>query len=453
MKKEKIKNESLASIMIIKNSPIYFIILVFPFLACQTTAQIKNEPVQSSVCFEIKGISKPVKEIEKKEGVLKVDGELTVAAVGDIIPHSNVNKTAFYHKIVKDNISTNNFGYDFLFREVTQELKADISIANYESPIAPVSGKEGRPFVFNSSRHLLRAARDAGINIFNISNNHIYDQGIGGMDETLAIFREEKVDFIGTFKNDRPIPFYIEKNNIKVAIFGFTTLINYESGIKIPGNILEYIRKYNPEIDIQSIKEAKSKSDIVIVYIHWGEEYEIDPHQKQREIADQLINAGADIIIGGHPHVLQPFELIASNDWRIVPVAFSMGNFISNQSRNYVYPISGAKEGNPRDSAILRFKIKKYSYGDISFTVISDLYFVPLWTNNNTILYSKGLEDNLTIYVFPIVKRIDELKKMIESETDEKNKKLLLLELDNLYFRLNNIKSTLKTDLIMDCIK
>ncbi|MGC9042482.1 MAG: CapA family protein [Myxococcota bacterium] len=426
---------------------IAYAVLVASFIlsACQTATHLKPEGCQQQIIFEIQGISHPVKDISENRALLRLEGEISVASVGDIIPHNNVKKAASQGNIVQGGRSINNEGFDTLFENVKEYLKADVTIANYESPIAPINGSSGQPFVFNSDTSLLRAARDANINLFNIANNHIYDQDIKGFLETIENFESEKIRYIGTYTDDKPRPLFLERNGIRVAFFGFTTLLNNQPDY---GRLREYVRKYIGEKDTEEIRKAKEKADIVIVYIHWGEEYKKEPDESQISLADELIEAGADIIIGGHPHILQPLSLIASNDMRIVPVAFSMGNFISNQSRNYAFPISGEDEGRTRDSAILRFKLKKYSYNDISFTVVSELYFVPLWTYNNNIQFSKGVEKRLKIYPFPITERIEQLNKAIVVEKDENRKKELLLELENLLLRLKLIKGTLGEDYV-----
>lgn len=424
------------------------IILLVISEGCKTTPQLRPEPQVNNIYFEIQGLSKPAHHIEQPEVRLKIDAEVTIAAIGDIIPHQNVKKAASMHNILNDNgISQNNEGYDYLYERVSELLKSDITIANYESPLAPSTGSGSRPFIFNSDLHFLRAARTANINVFNIANNHIYDQDLNGFLETLKNFNDEKIKYIGIYNkyNNKPIPLVIEEKGIKICIFGFTTLLN-----NIPNyqSVNEYVRKFDNEIDTKAIQEAKSKYDIVIVYIHWGDEYQKEPNSLQREIAENLINHGADIIIGSHPHILQPLELTVSKDGRVVPIAFSMGNFISNQSRNYYFPISGADEGRTRDSAILRFKVTKYSFGDISFCTISDLHFIPLWTHNNTLFYSRGIDKKLEIYVFPIINRISELRKIIEEEKEETRKKEFLMELENLLFRLKIIKSTIGEDFV-----
>ncbi|MCX7943666.1 MAG: CapA family protein [Deltaproteobacteria bacterium] len=423
-------------------------LIIILFLDCRSTSQIASDYPKTIVKFEVHGISRSIQKADGHEGLLKLDGELSVSAVGDIIPHQNVKKSASHHNIVKNGVSVNNDGYDYLFEKVSDKLKSDITIANFESPIAPSTGDTGRPFVFNSEIGLLRAASRANINVFNIANNHIYDQGIDGFVETLKLFNSEKVMYMGFYSRlngDKPVPLVIEKNGMRVAIFGFTTLLN---NLPDYSSLNEYVRKYDNNVDIPAIEDARGKYDVIIVYIHWGQEYLKEPDSVQREIASQLVNAGADIVIGGHPHVLQTFELMASDEGSVVPVIFSMGNFISNQSRNYFYPISPLDEGRTRDSAILRFKIKKYSFGSFSFCVVSELYFVPLWTHNNNIFYSRGLEKKLEIYVLPIFERIDEIQKGLKSEQDNRRKKQLLLELENLLVRLDIIKSTLGAEYV-----
>lgn len=421
------------------------LVLLTILCACQSAPEVRTERCEQKILFEIKGVSQPTEKIQRERTTLAVAGEVTISAVGDIIPHSNVKKAANFGNIIKDGRSVNNEGYDTLFEKVREHLEADITIANYESPIAPKSGSEGKPYVFNSDINLLRASKSANINLFNIANNHIYDQDIKGFIETIDNFKSEDARYVGTYIDDKPYPQYIEKNGIKIAFFGLTTLLNNQPDYT---KLKEYVRKYNPLLDIEEIKKAKEKSDVVIVYIHWGEEYKKEPDESQLKIVDELVEAGADIIIGGHPHILQPLNLIATKDKRVVPVAFSMGNFISNQSRNYVFPISSIDEGRTRDSAILRFKIKKYSYQNISFTVVSELFFIPLWTYNNNLLALRGIEKRLQIYVFPISERIEEIKKLLEIEKDVNKRKELLLELENLLLRLKVIKETIGEDYV-----
>lgn len=412
---------------------------------CATPPLHTNTRQKTVVYLQIDGLPSRLKKENYVEGVARIESELTVSAVGDIIPHNNIKRVAGMHRIVTGRECINNGGYDYLFEMVRDLLRSDITIANYESPVAPRTGLKGEPFIFNSDLDLVRAVKKANINVFNIANNHIYDQKLDGFVESLENFSKEKVDIIGIYRSDVPQPLVIDKNNVKVSIFGFTTLLNNLPKYKEDGL---FVRRLDLTKDIHAIKNAKSVSDVVIVYIHWGEEYRKEPSDSQREIAEALAEAGADIIIGGHPHVLQPLALIPTKDGRVVPVAFSLGNFISNQSRNYHYPVSSVDEGRTRDSVIMKFSLKKFVYEGGSFVVVADLRFVPLWTYNNNLYFSKGFKESLEIYPFPIVERLMGLKGLIEEAKDNKEKINLIMEYENLNLRLKTIRDTVGEDYV-----
>ncbi|MEK6681916.1 MAG: CapA family protein [Nitrospirota bacterium] len=376
-------------------------------------------------------------------------GEVSIAAVGDIIPHGYVKKSASIQNETAGDGSLNNNGYDFLFQKIKNHLNADIAIGNFESPIAPNSGNDGMPFVFNAPAAMAAATKGAGINVFNIANNHIYDQGYKGLLETVDHLKTLSIDHIGLYENDTPAPLIIEKNNIKAGIIGLTTLLNI-----FPEDAKDslYVRKFDPDRDINIISEAKKRVDFLIVYLHWGNEYKKEPSAEQADYAARLAEAGADIIIGSHPHVLQPVSLVVKNDGAVVPVIYSLGNLISNQSRYYVWGVSNEDVGRTRDSAILRFKIKKVRQGDLSSTMISELYFIPLWGYNNTLLYEKKIDKMLTIYPSPIYEEMERIEKEIEQIKGIEEKagllKKLLTEYEMLRARLEIIKNTIGEDYI-----
>ena len=130
-----------------------------------------------------------------------------------------------------------------------------------------------------------------------------------------------------------------------------------------------------------SIKQMKKKgADIVAVYIHWGEEYQLKQNAKQQEIAQKLCDLGVDVIIGGHPHVVQPMDLLTSTDGKHKTVCvYSMGNFVSNQRRN----LMGLKTGHTEDGLIFEMKFSKYSDGTVVFDSVDA---IPTWVH----LYSEN---------------------------------------------------------------
>lgn len=392
---------------------------------------------------------KAVTDNSRQDAGFFADGEISIAAVGDIIPHEYIKKSASIHNEAAGDASLNNNGYDFLFHKIRNYLNADITVGNFESPIAPNSGNGGMPFVFNAPAAMAAAAKGAGINVLNIANNHIYDQGYKGLLETIDHLKQRSINHVGLYENDAPLPLIIEKNNIKVGIIGLTMLLNI---FPEDAKSFLYVRKFDPERDISVISEAKKRVDFLIVYIHWGNEYKKEPSAEQADYAARLAEAGADIIIGSHPHVLQPASLIVKNDGAVVPVIYSLGNLISNQSRHYVWGVSHEDVGRTRDSVILRFNIKKMRQGDLSSTMLAELYFIPLWGYNNTLLYEKKIDKMLAIYPSPIYEEMKRIEKEIEQIKGTEGKadllKRLLTEHEMLRARLDIIKKTVGEDYI-----
>lgn len=147
------------------------------------------------------------------------------------------------------------------------------------------------------------------INMVSLGNNHILNFGTDGVRQTVDFLKENKIDYFGSPLDDKNI--YIEKkiNGLKIA------LVNYNQFLKL-----------GTENISAKIKEAKTKNDIVIVYTHWGKEYELIQSESQRNIAHDFINSGADLIIGSHPHVVQPIEIYKNK-----AIFYSLGNFVFDQ--------------------------------------------------------------------------------------------------------------------------
>jgi poly-gamma-glutamate synthesis protein (capsule biosynthesis protein) len=124
----------------------------------------------------------------------------------------------------------------------------------------------------------------------------------------------------------------------------------------------------------------------VVVSLHWGTEYEPQPREEDVELAHQLADAGALVVIGHHPHVLQPVELYRRADGRTALIAYSLGNFVSNQSRKYVHGVTPEKVAATRDGAFLRVALARKDYGHgVVRTELDGADFLPLWTENDTV--------------------------------------------------------------------
>ena len=149
------------------------------------------------------------------------------------------------------------------------------------------------------------------------------------------------------------------------------------------------------------MRRARALADAVVVSIHWGDEYHHQPLPRQREVAARLVEAGADVILGTHPHVLQPVEWVERGGRRGL-VAFSLGNFISNQDRAYQAAQDPVEAGDSRDGVAFQCRLVKERLADGSVRVdVRDLRCEPLWTLNNWADFSSGRARRREIRVIP----------------------------------------------------
>lgn len=221
-------------------------------------------------------------------------------------------------------------GYNFPYQYLGNLFrKDDLTIANLETPVtAGGVGALNKTYVYKSSPKALTALATAGIDTVNLANNHILDQGTVGLLDTLKNLDEQGIAYAGAGRNAKEAyaPHYFERKGIKIALLGVTRVIpkaNWNAGAKQPG----VAGAYDSTAIVKSIREARMRADLVIVIAHWGKERAtaLEPHQT--ELAHAFIDAGADLVIGGHPHVLQGMEQYKGK-W----IAYSTGNFIFSKS-------------------------------------------------------------------------------------------------------------------------
>lgn len=234
--------------------------------------------------------------------------------VGDTMMSGNVEKTLLAN------------GYDYPFVHVKSLfLQDDITIANLETPITDKGlPAENKSFVYKSSPLAVPAMKAAGIDVVNLANNHSMDQGVPGLLDTFAALDANQIEYVGAGKNAERAyaPVFIEKNGIKIAILGSSRVIpetSWFAGEAQPG----MAASYDPTLAVKAIEQANSQADLVVVIAHWGKERTDHPVDHQIELSRAYIDAGADLIVGGHPHVLQGFERY-KDKW----IAYSLGNFI-----------------------------------------------------------------------------------------------------------------------------
>jgi poly-gamma-glutamate synthesis protein (capsule biosynthesis protein) len=286
-------------------------------------------------------------------------------------------------------------GFEPMWAEVEPIFRgADLAFGNLETPVAPLMGKPGVPYVFNAPADLPQALKRSGFSILSTANNHAYDQGARGLVETRTRLIVEGLIPIGSGKDraSAQAPKILERHGIRIAFLAWTDIfnLNYNRGRNEP-----WVNRLDLADAFEAVRAARQQADAVVVSLHWGVEDQHEPSPRQRDVAAELFEAGADLILGHHPHVLQPLETLHVNG-RQVAVAYSLGNFISNQNRTYLASRMPLVQGDERDSAAVVATFLRTASGRAELAKIG---YIPLWTENNWREVNAGEAKEREIYV------------------------------------------------------
>ena len=284
-----------------------------------------------------------------------------ICFVGDLMCHSTQYE---YAKVDADS-----FDFTGVFTEVSPYLSsADLTVGNLETVIAGEDKKySGYPY-FNAPDDFIYALKVAGFDLLTTANNHALDQGWEGVKRTIDVLDKYKIHRTGTFNSqeDQDSIRIFQINSIKIAILAYSENIE---GISIPKGKNFVINLIDENKIKRDIDKARTKNvDVVLIFLHYGTEYKREPNNYQKEVVQKIIDDGADIIIGSHPHVVEPFDLFKTNGGKLDTgfVAYSLGNFISNQRWRY----SDA-------GVILNIQISKNLFADSIY--ICDINYLPTW--------------------------------------------------------------------------
>ncbi|MEG3849860.1 CapA family protein [Microcoleus sp. herbarium19] len=260
--------------------------------------------------------------------------EAKLIAVGDIMMHSIQTRSGYDAK-------RQTYNFDSFFTPVKDILsKGDWVIGNLETPLAgeDAGGYTGYP-LFNAPAQLADAAKKAGFNILTTANNHALDRGEKGVIRTIANLRDRKIASTGTAASvaEASKPLISTKNSISLAILAYTYSTN---GIPIPKGKDYLVSLIDEKKIVKDIAKARKQgADIVTISLHFGDEYQRQPNPQQKQLVENLLKAGADIILGSHPHVVQPYKIFKfpgkNGKTRKAVAIYSMGNFISGQTKDY----------------------------------------------------------------------------------------------------------------------
>ena len=269
---------------------------------------------------------KAAKDLQIKREKAKV--EVSISMVGDVLMHNPTLKSGLQED--------GSYNYDHLFKNVKEHMKnADISLANQEVILGGTDlGISAYP-AFNAPQELGDSLVKSGFNTILHATNHTLDKGEKGVDSALTYWKEKHPETtvlgIHESQEDRDQIYIFEKRGFKIAILNYTYGVN---GNRIPEDrpyIVDLMDKSQMEKDIQKANEL---ADYVIVCPHWGTEYVFEATDEQKEWTDFFLKQGVDLVIGTHPHVIEPVEWVEDGENKML-VFYSLGNFVSCQDKWY----------------------------------------------------------------------------------------------------------------------
>jgi len=364
---------------------------------------LKNDQVYSLVLeeeefkafneFVDKGIAKKLEKVREP----KIE-RIQIVSVGDIMCHSPQYKSVYKGE-----------KYDFTswFIDVKQYIEgADIAIANLETTFSGQEKKYSGYPQFNTPKELGSSLKEAGFDIITTANNHSLDRRNHGITTTLNELDKLELRHTGTFRNDKEQENILVEDvkGIKIALMSYTYGTN---GIPIPKENPKAVNIINREKMLSDIKKARNQGvDLIIFSLHFGQEYQRKQNRNQEEIVDFLFKNGVDIVLGSHPHVIQPVDFKevkrANGENKNCFVIYSQGNFISNQRKRYT------------DSGLITILNIEKNFETEEANIV-DYSFIPTWVDRS---YYKN---RLDYRILPVEKGISNYEEGIDKLISEKD--------------------------------
>lgn len=356
--------------------------------------------------------SNNVQENQKKE----TDTTFTLTAIGDVMCHNTQYMDAY-------DSNTGTYDFSYVFDNISSYTKtADICIGNLETSFAGEDKGYSNYPTFNSPDSLADSLKRIGVDVLSTAGNHALDMGFSGLSRTIDVLDKADISHLGTYKTqedqDKVLIKYVK--GVKIAFINYTYGTN---GISVPSDKKFCINLIDKDLIKKHIETAKNQNaDIIVACMHWGTEYQTKQNSEQKELADFLFQNGVNVIIGNHPHVIQPMEkrtvTLEDGSTRDGFVAYALGNFICDQ--NAV---------NTRDSIILNLKITKHTDGSIT---IDNYDYVPIY------MYKDSSVSKHKMKILDINKTIYNYEHNLDDSITEKIYNLMKTELDRITKILND---------------
>ncbi len=327
----------------------------------------------------------------------------TVAVTGDLLMHEPIITNAKF---------TEGYNFDSIYTYFKEYAsKADYAVANLETTLRGTEdgySYSGYP-QFNCPDEIIDATKDAGFDMLLTANNHSYDTRLKGMLRTLEVVDEKGLDRLGIVKDETEKRYrVVDVNGVKIGMLCYTyETDNDEGDVALNGiplsdeakglvNAFSYgeLDTFYAKAEEQIAAMKQEGAECTVLYIHWGEEYQTTENKNQNTIAQKMCDLGFDVIVGGHPHVVQPVELLTSSvdEAHKTVCIYSVGNAVSNQRRERM----NLKTGHTEDGVLFSVTFSKYSDGTVR---LEGCDLLPTWVN---MFNSKALDGKKVYQIIPL---------------------------------------------------
>ena len=342
----------------------------------------------------------------------------TLTSLGDTLCHNTQYWDAY-------NSKTNEYDFSYVYEDIKNyTLSSDITIGSLETTFAGKEKGYSNYPTFNTPDSLATALKNIGVDVVSLAGNHALDYGYTGLCRTIDVFDNIGLSHLGTYKTaeDQEKILIKDVKGVKIAFINYTYGTN---GIPLPSGKDFCVNLIDKDFIKKQINQAKEQNvDMIVACMHWGTEYRTTANSEQKDLANFLFENGVDVILGNHPHVLEPMEkktiTLQDGTTKDVFVVYALGNFTADQ-----------RDEITRDSAILNLTITKNSNGKIS---IDKVNYIPIYMYKNT---------NVSIHKFKIL----DIEKTIKDYEEGTNTSINSTVYNNLKKQLEKIKSILGDEL------
>lgn len=298
-------------------------------------------------------------------GFTKEDTDIAFVVFGDNLIHEPIYQFGLHNT---------NESFDFLFdsKNIKEAIAAsDVAIINQETPLTDQPSKYSGYPRFGTPAGVGEAIADAGFDVVTCATNHALDQGVSGIDFTKDFFKSRDILCLGVQSEDekeyRPYEI-LARGGARFALFNYTYGTN---GSRIPENKAYMVHLLDDEEQVRAdLEKARAEADCVLVFVHWGTEYSEQSDEFQQKWAQIFLESKVDVVVGTHPHVLQPYEMLQDGDGHEMLVYYSIGNYISAQPEK-----SCIKGGMAQFTVSLTpdgYKVSEYTLQPLTITCQED---------------------------------------------------------------------------------